>query len=68
MDLPPLPILVDIIYSIECEDCGEQLVVPNNPNAAQSCEVTVVCIDCRTEWILVYDGRGECIDFRRADP
>jgi hypothetical protein len=68
MNLPRLPILVDIIYSIECEDCGEQLVAPKLPAATESREVAVVCIDCQTEWILIYDGRGQCIDYRRADP
>jgi hypothetical protein len=56
------------MYSIECDDCGEQVVAPRNRSDARSCDVVVVCVDCKTEWVFIYDSNGECVGCRRAKP
>jgi hypothetical protein len=56
------------MYSIECDDCGEQVVAPTNRTGARSREVVVVCVDCKTQWVFIYDDEGECVGCRRAKP
>jgi hypothetical protein len=68
MNVPVLPILAGVMYSIECDDCGEQVVAPRNSIDAPSGEVVVVCVDCKTEWVFIYDDKGECVGCRRARP
>jgi RNase P subunit RPR2 len=55
------------MYSIQCDDCGEQLVAPSSTRARLR-EVVAVCVDCKTEWVFIYDGTGKCTGCRRAKP
>jgi ribosomal protein S27E len=56
------------MHSIECDNCGEQVIAPTNRGETQSRYAAVVCVDCNTEWIFIYDDKGECVDCRRAVP
>jgi len=56
------------MYSIECDDCGEQVVAPRNRTDARAREEVVACADCKTQWVFIYDGDGDCVGCRRAKP